>query len=167
MEKPSLGRDGGTGRRSGLKIRRPSGLGGSTPPPGTKPKPLAINLWLALVDRTRRRNFGRICIIVPKLCPYLLLLLVCLQSFLLDSSFAFLQLQNRVIHIRATHDRIPLKYAASAPAADLHDDSLSNSSHAKISCPRSPQIVKQQVRHPRMSASVLPHASEIAHGLAV
>src|SRR5271155_5735204 len=31
-------RDGGTGRRSGLKIRRPSGLGGSTPPPGTKPK---------------------------------------------------------------------------------------------------------------------------------
>src|ERR1700758_4949062 len=28
-------RDGGTGRRSGLKIRRPSGLGGSTPPPGT------------------------------------------------------------------------------------------------------------------------------------
>src|SRR5207248_4841956 len=28
-------RDGGTGRRSGLKIRRPSGHGGSTPPPGT------------------------------------------------------------------------------------------------------------------------------------
>src|SRR5258708_23571717 len=28
-------RDGGAGRRSGLKIRRPSGLGGSTPPPGT------------------------------------------------------------------------------------------------------------------------------------
>src|SRR5450755_2936080 len=32
-----LSRDGGTGRRSGLKIRRPSGLGGSTPPPGTTP----------------------------------------------------------------------------------------------------------------------------------
>src|SRR5579862_4167935 len=31
----SRGRDGGTGRRSGLKIRRPSGHGGSTPPPGT------------------------------------------------------------------------------------------------------------------------------------
>src|ERR1700751_288700 len=31
-------RDGGTGRRSGLKIRRPSGLGGSTPPPGTNCK---------------------------------------------------------------------------------------------------------------------------------
>jgi hypothetical protein len=29
------GRDGGTGRRSGLKIRRASALGGSTPPPGT------------------------------------------------------------------------------------------------------------------------------------
>ena len=29
-------RDGGTGRRSGLKIRRTSVLGGSTPPPGTK-----------------------------------------------------------------------------------------------------------------------------------
>ena len=28
-------RDGGTGRRSGLKIRRASALGGSTPPPGT------------------------------------------------------------------------------------------------------------------------------------
>src|SRR5438876_2041643 len=28
-------RDGGTGRRNGLKIRRPSGHGGSTPPPGT------------------------------------------------------------------------------------------------------------------------------------
>src|SRR6185312_14436777 len=32
-------RDGGTGRRSGLKIRRPSGLGGSTPPPGTSSFP--------------------------------------------------------------------------------------------------------------------------------
>src|ERR1039457_4950451 len=32
-----LGRDGGTGRRSGLKIRRGlSPRGGSTPPPGTK-----------------------------------------------------------------------------------------------------------------------------------
>src|SRR5271167_3392748 len=31
-----LSRDGGTGRRSGLKIRRASALGGSIPPPGTK-----------------------------------------------------------------------------------------------------------------------------------
>src|ERR1700733_14335204 len=37
-------RDGGTGRRSGLKIRRPSGLGGSTPPPGTTVQP--IHTWL-------------------------------------------------------------------------------------------------------------------------
>ena len=29
------GRDGGTGRRSGLKIRRGQPRGGSTPPPGT------------------------------------------------------------------------------------------------------------------------------------
>src|SRR5436305_14566538 len=36
-------RDGGTGRRSGLKIRRPSGLGGSTPPPGTIPPYFVIN----------------------------------------------------------------------------------------------------------------------------
>src|SRR5271165_1325311 len=35
IDRSFLGRDGGTGRRSGLKIRRPSGLGGSTPPPGT------------------------------------------------------------------------------------------------------------------------------------
>src|SRR5580658_10523129 len=33
--RPTPGRDGGTGRRSGLKIRRPQGRGGSTPPPGT------------------------------------------------------------------------------------------------------------------------------------
>ena len=33
--RPFLSRDGGTGRRSGLKIRRASALGGSTPPPGT------------------------------------------------------------------------------------------------------------------------------------
>ena len=33
---PTSSRDGGTGRRSGLKIRRPQGHGGSTPPPGTK-----------------------------------------------------------------------------------------------------------------------------------
>ena len=38
------GRDGGTGRRSGLKIRRPSGLGGSTPPPGTNRKNLPIDV---------------------------------------------------------------------------------------------------------------------------
>ena len=35
-EYPTPCRDGGTGRRSGLKIRRPQGHGGSTPPPGTK-----------------------------------------------------------------------------------------------------------------------------------
>ena len=34
-----LRRDGGTGRRSGLKIRRASALGGSTPPPGTTLNP--------------------------------------------------------------------------------------------------------------------------------
>src|SRR5260370_42416270 len=33
----ALSRDGGTGRRSGLKIRRTSVLCGSTPPPGTTP----------------------------------------------------------------------------------------------------------------------------------
>jgi len=33
---PTPSRDGGTGRRSGLKIRRSQGRGGSTPPPGTK-----------------------------------------------------------------------------------------------------------------------------------
>ncbi len=32
----TLCRDGGTGRRSGLKIRRGQPRGGSTPPPGTK-----------------------------------------------------------------------------------------------------------------------------------
>ena len=37
--KITASRDGGTGRRSGLKIRRPSGLGGSTPPPGTSYNP--------------------------------------------------------------------------------------------------------------------------------
>src|SRR5258706_7560213 len=31
-----LGRDGGIGRRSGLKIRRWQHCGGSSPPPGTK-----------------------------------------------------------------------------------------------------------------------------------
>jgi hypothetical protein len=39
-------RDGGTGRRSGLKIRRPSGLGGSTPPPGTISKTHKIRGYL-------------------------------------------------------------------------------------------------------------------------
>ena len=34
--KLNVRRDGGIGRRSGLKIRRPQGRGGSTPPPGTK-----------------------------------------------------------------------------------------------------------------------------------
>src|SRR6185437_6207287 len=33
--KSKMRRDGGTGRRSGLKIRRASARGGSTPPPGT------------------------------------------------------------------------------------------------------------------------------------
>ena len=32
-------RDGGIGRRTGLKIRRPQGHGGSTPPPGTSAAP--------------------------------------------------------------------------------------------------------------------------------
>jgi hypothetical protein len=55
------GRDGGTGRRSGLKIRRPSGLGGSTPPPGTTPKNHRIRGYLGsllhamhLVQQTQR-----------------------------------------------------------------------------------------------------------------
>src|SRR5262249_2070246 len=33
LKPPHLSRDGGTGRRNGLTIRRPSGHGGSTPPP--------------------------------------------------------------------------------------------------------------------------------------
>ncbi len=44
-------RDGGTGRRSGLKIRRPSGLGGSTPllpAPFQKPIKYAASSGLAL-----------------------------------------------------------------------------------------------------------------------
>src|ERR1039458_4592414 len=40
-----LGRDGGTGRRSGLKIRRGlSPRGGSTPPPGTIIQPIHTQL---------------------------------------------------------------------------------------------------------------------------
>ena len=34
--RPPMCPDGETGRRSGLKIRRPQGRGGSIPPPGTK-----------------------------------------------------------------------------------------------------------------------------------
>src|SRR3954447_19913875 len=46
-------RDGGTGRRSGLKIRRPSGLGGSTPPPGTMiSKKLSESVKIVLAPRT-------------------------------------------------------------------------------------------------------------------
>jgi hypothetical protein len=45
-KKAFLRRDGGTGRRSGLKIRRPSGLGGSTPPPGTISKTHRIRGYL-------------------------------------------------------------------------------------------------------------------------
>jgi hypothetical protein len=43
-QQPFPSRDGGTGRRSGLKIRRPSGLGGSTPPPGTTLNPKSAQL---------------------------------------------------------------------------------------------------------------------------
>src|SRR5208282_4577336 len=42
--KIAASRDGGTGRRSGLKIRRPSGLGGSIPPPGTNQNPRITSL---------------------------------------------------------------------------------------------------------------------------
>jgi hypothetical protein len=43
-ESSELGRDGGTGRRSGLKIRRASALGGSIPPPGTSIGPFTPQL---------------------------------------------------------------------------------------------------------------------------
>ena len=36
MDHPSLSRDGGIGRRAGLKIQYLRGCGGSIPPPGTR-----------------------------------------------------------------------------------------------------------------------------------
>ena len=50
----ATGRDGGTGRRSGLKIRRGQPRGGSTPPPGTN----------KIKDLPNQRIFG--CVF---LCP--------------------------------------------------------------------------------------------------
>src|SRR4051812_42169067 len=53
FKKPSHRRDGGTGRRNGLKIRRPSGHGGSTPPPGTT-SPKTISSSPRKLDWCRR-----------------------------------------------------------------------------------------------------------------
>jgi len=50
--------DGETGRRSGLKIRRPQGCGGSSPPPGT-------NKNQQFIKFNSYKNLS----IVPKLCP--------------------------------------------------------------------------------------------------
>ncbi len=67
-----LGRDGGTGRRSGLKIRRASALGGSIPPPGTRFKPFRIIRFVATgcsggkLNPTRGTSFS-----VKQCCRYL------------------------------------------------------------------------------------------------
>src|ERR1035441_4511159 len=59
-----LGRDGGTGRRSGLKIRRGlSPRGGSTPPPGTNltlAVPITSMNFRNARGRRRRSHFCRI-----------------------------------------------------------------------------------------------------------
>ena len=56
MNYPS--RDGGTGRRSGLKIRRASARGGSTPPPGTIDSKRFIS---KMVSRNREAIFAGGC----------------------------------------------------------------------------------------------------------
>jgi hypothetical protein len=99
------------------------------------------------------------------LCPYLLLFF--LNSFLLDPLLRFLQLQNPVIRIRLIHNRIPLENTAGAPAADFHNHPFSNSRPAKIPCSSSPQIVKEQIRYSRISASAIPHPTKINHWLSV
>src|SRR6185437_4954728 len=59
-------RDGGTGRRSGLKIRRSQGRGGSTPPPGTIDNQGFVTLHPSRVGGgrpvTRRNRHGQISI---------------------------------------------------------------------------------------------------------
>jgi hypothetical protein len=51
------GRDGGTGRRSGLKIRRGQPRGGSTPPPGT-----ILNTNIICEIRGLPRSLGALCL---------------------------------------------------------------------------------------------------------
>ena len=56
------GRDGGTGRRSGLKIRRGQPRGGSTPPPGTTSFPfqtIFFELFTATLIARPRGTAGR------------------------------------------------------------------------------------------------------------
>lgn len=69
-------------------------------------------------------------LIVPNLCPCLLLLPFCSESFLLNSVLRFLQFQDRIIHIRAIHDCVALEDTPRTPAADLHDDAFGDSGPA-------------------------------------
>ena len=61
--------DGEIGRRSGLKIRRPQGRGGSSPPLGTTDKPIKINSLQRKEPLTTRGSFVVQTALVPVLVP--------------------------------------------------------------------------------------------------
>lgn len=58
--------------------------------------------------------------------------------------FAGLQFPDRIRNVRAAHNRVTLEDAASAPAADLHDDRFSDASAPKIARCGPAKIVEDQ-----------------------
>src|ERR1700745_2738831 len=96
-------RDGGTGRRSGLKIRRASALGGSTPPPGTKAQQL-VCLAVDLISVERLQAWSNVLqnVRVTYACTYL-------RSWL----GGLLHLARRFVQVALADDVVAVEDAAS------------------------------------------------------
>jgi hypothetical protein len=120
-QQPFPSRDGGTGRRSGLKIRRPSGLGGSTPPPGTTLNPKSAQLVTQRCKQGHHLLFDRLWCnsaqTLPKLIErdwiFSLLASLLLTRFQLARHLLKIRLGNDVVTFK---DRARLATRSASPA---------------------------------------------------
>lgn len=73
------------------------------------------------------------------------------------------QLLQGVRNIRLRNDCISLKYATSAPAADLHDDAFRDPGTTQITSGSATQIVEEKPRHSGRFTCVRPCLAEIPY----
>ena len=82
-----------------------------------------------------------------------------------ESSFysATFETLESIGDIRLRDDGIALKYATSAPAADLHNDAFRDPGTTKIASRSAAQIVEEKPRHSGRLTGVRPRLAEVPY----
>ena len=72
-----------------------------------------------------------------------------------------------ICDIRLRNDCVTLKYAASTPAADLHNDAFRDPGTTQIAGCGAAQIVEEKTRYSGRLTGVRPSLAEVPNGLSI